>query len=550
MFARRDERVMRPKLATVLMGFLLAGLWEAGGQSSAGRPDLGVSLYPGSTPAPEIEKQLEGLRNIRWLAMGVFRTEAPLRRVIEHFRGEQAKPSGSPETSRRLKEWLDKNPDELAKYRDLQRSQAGSAPADWQVSPLSLSEVPASLGGGEKYRASRFVGRKAETAYGRILLPESAVSVQLLSPHPSAEAQGLSAGTLIALIRESSDAGAAASGAPAPETVKGPETVGLASRLSGFVVMDRPVGGMDALAVPGGRRLVVRPPGSTVGVVHSLAGPDAEGRIAYVENHAAEGRHSLKTIRIDGGQDERVFSRPGDAFFERAIGSSLALSPSGGMVALVGRLSRFQTNRPPFPLRIGPLEIWDVRKKSGREVGVFALDRRISWFPDGRRFAYVELVPREKVELPSGGGDRFGAGFSSWEAVPVVRVFELDSGGRVSLHAGWDPVVSSDGKSVLVRDAEGRSILVDVETGRSQPVEWPGDAGGAIALSEGGLVLYWGLPTEGAPPEFTQISGSALGPRPMKTLKVAALGTGNFETLLPTIDPRRDVAFGQVPAVR
>lgn len=30
----------------------------------------------------------------------------------------------------------------------------------------------------------------------------------------------------------------------------------------------------------------------------------------------------------------------------------------------------------------------------------------------------------------------------------------------------------------------------------------------------------------------------------MKTLKVAVLGTGSFETLLPTIDPRRDVAIG------
>lgn len=540
---------MRPKLATVLVGLLLAGVWEAAGQGSAGRPDLGVTIYPGSTPAPEIEKQLEGLRNIRWLAMGVFRTEAPLWRVIEHFRGEQAKPSGSPETSRRLTEWLAKNPEELAKYRELQRTQSAAWPVDWQVSPLPVFEIPASLGGGETYRSTRFAGRKADTSYGRIVLPESVVSVQLLSPHPSAEGEGLSAGTLIALIRESSDTVGAASGTPAPDTVKGPETVGLASRLSGFVVMDRPVGGMDALAVPGGRRLVVRPPGSAVGVVHSLAGPDAEGRIAYVENHAAAGRHSLKTIRIDGGQDERVFSRRGDAFFERAIGTSLALSPSGGMVALVGRLSRFQTNRPAFPLRIGPLEIWDVRKKSGREVGVFALDRRISWFPDGRRFAYVELVPREKAQFPESASDRFGAGFSSWEAVPVVRLFELDSGRRNSLHVGWDPVVSSDGTSVLVRDAEGRSRLVDVKTGGSRAASWPGDAGGAIALSEGGLVLYWGLPTEGTPSEFTPISGNALGPRPMKTLKVALLGTGNFETLLPTIDPRRDVAFGRFAAI-
>jgi len=97
---------------------------------------------------------------------------------------------------------------------------------------------------------------------------------------------------------------------------------------------------------------------------------------------------------------------------------------------------------------------------------------------------------------------------------------------------------------VLVRDADSRWRLVDARSGGSRPVSWPGDAGGAIACAGGGLVLYWGLPTRGSPPEFTRVYSSALGPRPMKTLKIAILETQRFETLVPAVDPRREVAYG------
>ena len=86
--------------------------------------------------------------------------------------------------------------------------------------------------------------------------------------------------------------------------------------------------------------------------------------------------------------------------------------------------------------------------------------------------------------------------------------------------------------------------MVDVEAGRSEPARWPGDSGSPLALTADGLVLYWGLPTEGAPPEFTRVYSSAVGPRTMKTLKVADLSSQRFETILPSVDPRRNVSFG------
>lgn len=512
--------------------------------------EFGLDPFPGAVPAPELAARLDSLRTVKWLAAGVFLADTSLASVLAHLREEKSRReregAGPAIPYARLREWLEKNPAEMARYREFERSQTpATGAAEWEVSTISASEIPLSLGGGEPYRAPRFASRRVEIAFGRILFPDAVVRVQLLSPHPSADGRELLPGTLIALIREGSESAFAS---PAgPETVDGPETPGLASRLGGWLVMDQPVGGMVALAVPGLERRTVRAVGPSAGVVHSLAGPDNEGRIAYFENRPGEGRHVLKSIGVDGSRDQVVFSRPGEAFFEFAVGSCLALSRRGGRVAFVGKLSRFQTNRPTFPLRVGALEVWDVEKKSGRPFDLLALDRRVSWFPDARRLAYVELVPIAKTVFPAdAGADRFADSFRSWEAVPVVRVLDADNGRRSTLHVGWDPVVSSDGKSVLLRDADNHWRRVDADTGRSQPVRWPGDAGGALALTADGLVVYWGLPTTGTAPEFTRSYTTALGPRAMKTIKVADLSSQRFQTLLPSLDPRRDLSFGFV----
>jgi hypothetical protein len=106
-------------------------------------------------------------------------------------------------------------------------------------------------------------------------------------------------------------------------------------------------------------------------------------------------------------------------------------------------------------------------------------------------------------------------------------------------------LVSTDGRSVLIR--YGDNWQVDVESGRWRSVKRPGDAGGAIALTGEGLVVYWGLLTTGAAPDFTRTYNPALGPRPMKSIKVADLSSQRFETLLPSLDPRRDLSFGFAP---
>jgi hypothetical protein len=531
-------------LAVSLVGLLAATLApEVSPDGSPGSPGAGVPLPAGAVEARELTRRLDSLRTVRWIGASVVRVDLPISTVREHFRAEARRRRG-PAVGARLREWLERNPDELAKYREFERSRVSDVESgEWELTRIPASDIPFHLGGGETYRKGRFAAQTVEIGFGAISLDDSLVRVQLLSPHPSDDGNELLTTTLIAWIRETRQLPSSA----APDTVDGPETAGIGAAIRGWLVMDQPVGGMVAVTLPGLHRKTLRDVGQSTGVVHSLAGPDRDGRIAYFENRPGEGRHALKTIFLDGSRDQVVFSRPGEAFFELAVGSALALSSTGGRVAFVGKLSRFQTNRPTFPLRIGALEIWDVEKRTGRPLDLFALDRRLSWFPDGRRLAYVELVPLAKAVFPSNSAtDAFGDSFRTWEAVPEVRILDVNTGRRVTIHTGWDPVVAADGKSVLVRDADNHWRRADVATGWSQPVRWPGDAGGAIALTADGLVVYWGLPTIGTAPDFTRTFGTALGPRAMKTLKVAELSTQRFETLLPSLDPRRDVSFAFV----
>jgi hypothetical protein len=130
-------------------------------------------------------------------------------------------------------------------------------------------------------------------------------------------------------------------------TVPGPETDQLLPTTTGYVLFafgrdqpdGLPVGDIVALQMPTLKSTIVRPATlenpTDMPTIHALSGPDAEGRIAYIEDHffvadEKTRRHSLKTIRLDGTKDTGLFTRPGDAMWagKGEIGDELALSPS------------------------------------------------------------------------------------------------------------------------------------------------------------------------------------------------------------------------------
>ena len=348
-------------------------------------------------------------------------------------------------------------------------------------------------------------------------------------------------------------------------TVDGPEARDIVGRVAGYIVIGRGTSEIAALSLPTMRETVVRPEPKEetdfYPTVHALSGPDAEGRIAYIEDHffvknEADRKHLLKTVKVDGTGDTEVFSHPGDAMWagtgvsKAVIGTYIALAPFGGRVALLSALKRKQMTQAL--LRVGTIEIWDVAGKKPLAFDMRALDQPMSWFPDGKRLAYVKLVPRDRLPKPALGLDEFGTfGGHLWDEVPAVHVLDTQSGASTFLHVGWTPIVSSDGKTVLVGGWNVRMEFIwkcfTVSDGRSAPVRLPGDAVGPIAAPSENLVLYWGLPTTGAPIKYTKHNSMFQGgPRPMLTLKVAAVDSNRFQTVAPEISPVSLVSFGRV----
>ena len=102
-------------------------------------------------------------------------------------------------------------------------------------------------------------------------------------------------------------------------------------------------------------------------------------------------------------------------------------------------------------------------------------------------------------------------------------------------------------------------MLYSVESGQLREAKLPGlydvdrvgvYQGGPVALLPGELVIYWGLPTTGAVQGVTTNNSPLVGAKKMPTLKVARLGTREFQTILPSMDQRRCVQFGTVGASR
>lgn len=339
-------------------------------------------------------------------------------------------------------------------------------------------------------------------------------------------------------------------------TVQGPESDTLVPVLTGYLLIDRSSREITAIELPSLRETVIRPsrprdPNDDP-TLHALSGPDAEGRIAYIEDHffvpnENERRHLLKTIKLDGTRDTELFSRPGDAMWARngEIGRHVALSPVGGRVAFLSALSKVQM--PGALLHAGPVEIWDIEKKTGSKTDLKAVDLGLLWFPDGNRLAYVKLVEASAVPRWDKGNDAFGKAFQTWDKVPSVFIRDVDARTESLLHVGWLPVVSFDGQSVLVTDPDGAWRLVDVATAKSRAVTWRGTAwGGAIAMPAQDVVLSWSLPTEGTKIKHTENNSPLVGPKPMLALKAAKLNSEEFQTIVPYVDPRDRISFGQV----
>lgn len=334
---------------------------------------------------------------------------------------------------------------------------------------------------------------------------------------------------------------------PPLPTVNGPETAHLVSGTHGYIIYDEAVGGIKAMALPSRKEITIREANKGYDPVHSLSGPDNSGRIVYIENHmgATSSWHALKIASINGGAHETIFTRPGDALWDDVVGDNIALSPVGGHVVFVGKMISEDVCKPDESLELGPLEIWDVDNKTKIDTNIIALNTGLSWFPDGEKLAYAKLVSRN--DIPSNDPDAsFLQSFGEWSKIPVVYIYDRKSGSDTFFHIGWHPIVSSDGKTVMVYDNNRKPALVDIDSKKVTSIDWHGRWGKVISFTGPNSILYMGLQTTGTAARLTKHNSPLVGPKHMLTIKIADLPTGAFQTVVDYIDSRIEISYGEV----
>lgn len=337
---------------------------------------------------------------------------------------------------------------------------------------------------------------------------------------------------------------------PEFKTIPGPETKGISKDLNGTLLFDKPVGGLVSISLTSKKEKFIRKPDESSGVVHSVSGPDINGRIAIIEDHIVKnGRHLLKIYEMNNESVATIFERKGTALGGNAAGDFLALSPVNGYVALVTNTSSVQLRNPDVLLKYGTLEIWDIKTKKKLSIECRALDIGLSWFPDGKHLVFVDLLNQEvanKLYLTKDSPNkRYGKSNLQWHRVPTVSILNVETGNVKNLFIGWRPIVSEDGDAIMMGDYDNNWIIFYLNEDIIKPVYPPGIIRlGALHLTHS-TVFYWGLPTEGTELKATEMHSPLVGPKPMYTLKVAEFETGKYETVIPYIDPRTEISYGK-----
>jgi hypothetical protein len=159
-------------------------------------------------------------------------------------------------------------------------------------------------------------------------------------------------------------------------------------------------------------------------------------------------------------------------------------------------------------------------------LNTFLMTPSMSWFPGGDRIAYV----------------RNGTPGARWEVDGNrVEVLDLERKQTELIGEGDSVLVSSTGKTLLFR-ADGRWRIHEVESRKSRAVRVRGMVA-PLGLVDDKLLVYWGIPTDGAPAELTRGNSPLVGPKRMLAIKVANLETGGFETIRSSVDPRSTLSF-------
>ncbi len=329
------------------------------------------------------------------------------------------------------------------------------------------------------------------------------------------------------------------------------QRVDLTPHLHGSIVVENEDGAIVSLSMPALAQRIIRPAGAK-GLGHffvqSVAGPDHHGRIAFVDGSMSPKLHRLKLINMDGSNERQLFQREGDPIWDHVIGRNLAMS-NEGQIALISELHGVQF--PRAYLQEGMLQICDANSGAVSTIAPAAIDEGISWFPDGKRLAFVTTAPAKEIgrtEKPI--DDWYVPASDDSDRVLAVGIFDIASKQLSIFHSGWLPVVATDGQSMLISDMDVQlpdgtyshhTRRFSVSAGSSEAASAPEFVGPYIALYADGTVIYQGRQTES--PTYTKAYSPLMGKRQLVSIKASMLNSKGYMTLLPSFDFRDSISF-------
>jgi hypothetical protein len=324
-----------------------------------------------------------------------------------------------------------------------------------------------------------------------------------------------------------------------------PESDDLLLHLNGYIIIDRP-GDISSIELPSNKQLIVREPcGVDKSSAYALSGPDRKGRIAFIATYATD-IYSLKIIDMATKNEKEIFTRPGSYWLhiKENYGKSFSYSGNGKFAAFVRNYDSVPALIPDDYVNIGNLEIVDTEKINTVKTDIKVLDKGLNWFPEGKKLAYVALIPKDKInkDLATNFEDGFGSDMMTWHSTPVVVLLNLKDMSTKQLHIGWNPIVSRDGSSIVIQDYQGRIRLYNIASGASILISVPiGEECHVFSFIGKDFLLYKTIPVVGRKYRFTSTGGRT----PFWTLRVAQMNTSKFKTIVEQLDIHRRVSYGE-----
>ena len=142
--------------------------------------DVGISNYPNAKEMPEATSRLTEMKGTSWIAARAYRTDDPIKNVVQYFRALAANAKKPATDNDFLKRLLDDN---------------------WKITDDTVSHANVVFGVNKDFSG---IGKeKTKVSFGMILLDDSLVRVHVMTPYPIPPAGlNMAHGTMMVLIRE------------------------------------------------------------------------------------------------------------------------------------------------------------------------------------------------------------------------------------------------------------------------------------------------------------------------------------------------------------